>query len=284
MTIKDADLRVENLSMEDIHMDNDFNCRGIIPIADVKQLADNIASEGLLQPVIVMEYDENMILETGFKYLLVIGYRRYSAHKLNNAETIQAKILKTGLTINEARIYNLTENIQRKDLDFMQEAGAIKQIMQNNALTEQEVMRRLGQGRGWVQVRMMALKLPTVIQAEIAAGIVKQADIRDIYKVFRKEGADSAIEVTRELKIQKERGGRPSAISVRKKSPNSKRHRRRGEIFDMQEHIQEFFENSNRMARVLAWAAGEISNIELVESLKLYASQDEIEYSPMDME
>ena len=52
----------------------------------------------------------------------------------------------------------------------------------------------------------------------------------------------------------------------------------------MQEHIQEFFENSCRMARVLAWAAGEISNIELVESLKLYASQDEIEYSPMDME
>jgi ParB/RepB/Spo0J family partition protein len=252
-------MSVEKIPMNAIHYDQDFNCRGQIIPMDVIDLAKDIKQNGLLQAIVVSKYSKEKAEATGFSYLLIAGYRRFTAHRVLQLDTIECKILPEMSEV-DARFMNLSENTQRTDLNILQEAKALLRLYELG-VPEPEVAERLGKSRGWVQIRFILLKLPEEIQEECAAGILTHKQIRDVYTHYRADGKEAAYAIVRKLKDAKLKGGK-TIRAQKKPKPNAKRHRTRKEIFEMMEHIQESLGNG-LYTRTLAWAAGEISDLEL---------------------
>lgn len=266
--IKDSGIKVLSIPLSEIHADDNFNCRGEIAPIEVVDLAKDIEIRGLIQPVVVTPYDDQKQKETGYKYLLVAGYMRRMAHVVLKKKTIQALVRQDIGDEAEIRFFNLAENLQRKDLNIMQEARALNKL-KSLGITREETARRIGKSPGWVQIRYMFLGLPEEIQQEIAAGLITQGQIREIFTIFNTVGKEEAFNAVKKLKDAKIKG-RSITVNPHAKKKDSKKHRTRGEIFEMMEHIQETVGNG-LYTRCLAWAAGEITNEDLFISCDEHA-------------
>lgn len=254
------------LPMSEIDYDEEFNCRGHIIPMDVIDLAKDIEKHGLLQPVVVTEYTPEEVTKKGFKYRLIAGFRRYTAHRVIKREEIMATVRPPMDELN-ARATNLAENLQRKDLTILQEAQAIRRFL-DLGLSENQTGELLGMSKGWVQVRFLLLKLPDDIQQEIGVGMFSQRQIRDVYTHYNKSGREGAVEAIKCIKDKKLRGF--SDARAKPKNPKkSKRIRKRPEMFEMMTHLQETVGNGLH-TRVLAWCAGEIATGELYGSVAAY--------------
>lgn len=258
---------VQPLLVKEIYADPEFNCRGQVVPFDVVELAKSIEQNGLAQPIVVQPYDN-----PPYKWRVVMGHRRLKAHEVLRRATIQASI-RPDLTDIQARAMNLIENLERKDLTLMQEARALSKFKH---LGQDEIAKMLGQSRGWVQVRAMALHLEPAIQAEIDAGFINQAQIREIYSIPSNEGKAAVVREIKDAKIRGEKRTYGPKSNVKKLT--EKRVRTVPELYRMQDAIREAIGN-NFATRCLAYAAGEISEMELYEDLKVEADNLGIPYS-----
>lgn len=259
-----------SIPLADIHYDEEFNCRGAIRPIDVIDLAKDIKQRGQLQAVLVAPYTDQQQAETGKKYRLIAGYRRYTAHKIlckddPQFNSIDAVVRNDMQDEAEARFLNLAENIQRKDLNIAQEAKALSKL-EMLGVTEADAADRLGKSRGWVQVRYMLLRLPEDIQNEVAAGMITQTNIRDLYSIYTTSGVEDTYSAIRKLKDDKAAGRKGTRVGPPKKK-DAKRLRKKNEIFDLQDHVRNNFGNGPITA-VLAWCAGEITDEDLHLTLK----------------
>jgi ParB family chromosome partitioning protein len=264
-----TDPEAKSIPMESVVADEEFNCRGAIAPIDVADLARDIQERGLIQPVTVAPADDG-------KYNLIAGFRRYWAHKVNKMKTIFA-VIRTDMTDPKAaRFFNLAENLQRQDLDILQEAQAMIRLFELG-VGEVETAERLGKSRGWVQIRYLLLKLPHEVQLEAAAGMINQRHIRELYAVYRTEGEEAVFEGVKRLKTAKSLGKKRVRISAKKRDPEKKEMQTRGAMFAMQAHIHSHLGNG-LATRVLAWTSGEISDKELFDTLSMVCDNKEIQY------
>ena len=253
----------------EIHCDNEFNCRGELGPADVIDLVRDIEIHGLIQPVTVVRYTAEEVAKTGFKYKLCAGYCRTYAHKVLRKDTIKA-IVHPPMSDTEAIAFNLAENVNRRGLNIMQEARALKKLM-DAGLGREKVASMVGQSGGWVQLRFQLLKLPKEIQDEAASGNIKQDDIRRLYRI-KSSGVENAdaiiIEAAKKVKDVKTAKGRVQKMNkIEARNPDNKRLRCRSEIFDMMRHLRVNLGNGVA-TRALAWASGEITNQDLYDTVK----------------
>ena len=264
--------------LSNILVDEEFNCRKKITPIDVVDLAKDIAQNGLLQPVIVAEQTAEQFADTKCAYKLIAGFRRFKAHIVNKVDSILCSVHPGGVISElDARYLNLSENLNRQDLNMLQEAWALKELFEAGA-TEFKAMERLGKSRGWIQVRFMLLKLPEEVQLEVAAGFITQPQLRELYKLHRKGTKDELYAAIRKIKNAKLRGEQPPVIQPpASKIAKVKKHRLRNEVFEMMSHIQNAIGN-NFGTRCLAWASGEITNIELIEDIQEAANEKNIIY------
>jgi ParB family chromosome partitioning protein len=267
-------VKIENLPLSEILIDNDWNCRGPIAPYEIAELVKDIDKRGLLQPVIVAPHGVD-----GFKYKLIAGYCRAYAHKLLRKTEIQAVVHPDLVDEIEARTINLSENIQRKDLNLLQEAKALGRFTALG-LTEEDIAERIGKSRGWVQVRTMLLKMPEDIQKNVAAGLITQKQIRGLYTLYTRAeltgNTDPLYEAVRKIKNARENGKTIDVAPSRRKL-TSKRHRKRPEIFKMIEHLLDTVD-AGLHTKALAWAAGEINTYEFYEAVQTFAEENGIEY------
>jgi len=124
---------------------------------DIDELAESIKEKGILQPILVVPKNGN--------YLIVAGERRFLAAKKANLLKIPAIIKQ----FNDDEILEiaLIENIQRKDLNPIDEAFAIAQIIEKYSITHEELAKRLGKSRTYVTNVTRLLKLPTIVKTKI---------------------------------------------------------------------------------------------------------------------
>lgn len=268
-----------DLRIEDIHIDEEFNCRGHIAPMNVVELARDIDLHGLTSPVIVQPYDAKRQAATGKKYRLVAGYRRATAFGLLKRETIPC-IVKLGLDDARARIINLTENIQRQDLNPLQEAKAVEELRKLRYSREQ-IATELSMSQGWVQVRTMIIELPEEIQQEVAAGLLTSQHIRDLHSLKgRPEEQFNAVKLIKDRKATGSK--RPISIKPKNANPKIKKERKAPEIYKLQEHIRKAFDDepmAGRLARiVLGWVAGDASDRDVFETVQQIADQHGLDY------
>lgn len=264
-------MKVEHIPLDKIIADEEFNCRGQIAPIDVVDLAKDIERNGLIQPVVVCP------VENSDKFKLIAGFRRYTAFKVLERDTIPCVVRSDMMNDIDARFFNLAENLKRRNLDTLQEAKALNKL-RGIGVTETDAAERLGKSRAWVQVRYMVLALPPDIQLLVGLGTIKQTQIRELYTLMNEAGRDAVYEAAKKIKEGRAKGLAVSVNTKRTKA-SSKVHRKRAEIFDMMEHIQSTGIGNGLWTRCLAWCAGEISNNELYFSLEQYARERELNYT-----
>ena len=264
------DRTVHNIPMSEIFSDEEFNCRGKIPLLDVIDLARDIQANGLDLPITVMPFKGH----PPCKWRIVAGHRRHAAFRVNAAETIPCTI-RADLDEFGAACLNMRENILRKELNIKQEANGLKKFMLAG-WSEPRLATELQQSRGWVQVRFMLLRLPEAIQNEAAAGWISQDQIRKIHNC---KGEDAQFALLRAIKEAKVRGEKVDIPAVEKRNHviASKTSQKRPVIFEMIDHLMTAL-GAGLETRCLAWAAGEISDYELYRDIETHCKENSIFY------
>jgi len=131
--------------------------------AALQELADSIRAEGLLQPIVVRSVGDGA-------FELIAGERRWRAFKLLNLKMIPARVVKA--TDASSAAMTLIENLQRENLNPIEEAFGLGSLMRDFNLTQEAVSERVGKARSSVANILRLLSLAPEIQGFIASGIL----------------------------------------------------------------------------------------------------------------
>lgn len=139
----------------------------------VKSLALSIKENGLLQPISVRKLND--------KYELIAGERRYRACLYNGEKQIRAIIY--DMSDEESATLSLIENIQRENLNAIEQAMAMARIMKNEDITQNELADRLGYKQSTVANKLRLLKLPDYVKNALSHGQITERHARALLKV-----------------------------------------------------------------------------------------------------
>lgn len=268
---------VYDIPLKNILYNEDFNCRGKIDAPTVWDLAESIKENGQQQAVIVRVLDPPF---DGKSLQLIAGFRRFKACKILELETIRAEV-KFNIDDREAKIINLAENLNRRDLSVMDEARAVLQL-HSLGLNREEIGKRFGKGHGWAQVRIMLTKFPKRVQEIADEGVLTIQNIRDLNSFNDDEEMVAAAETVRMKKARGLQGVKVSHPKKhgRKRVTSLKRVRKPPEIVNLLEYFNEHNVPFGFHTRCLAWATGEISDRELVMDIMEYMKDLGLNYIP----
>lgn len=136
----------------------------------LSQLADSIAANGILQPILVRE--------SGDRYTIIAGERRYRAARLAGLTEIPALVLEAD--DESAAKYALIENLQREDLNPYEEAAAIRKLMDEFSLSQEQVASSIGRSRSAVANALRLLDLPEEAVAHLIDGTLSAGHARTL--------------------------------------------------------------------------------------------------------
>ncbi len=164
------------LPVNEIWLEPQFNCRESISVISVEELARSIEAKGLQFPIIVQPREDGSCLPTEYNYRLIVGFRRFTAVTQILKQTRIKGIIRAGLSNQEARILNLSENIDRKDLNILEEAQALAAIFPVGT-TLAVASEGLKKSARWCAVRYHLLKMSPEIQSAAASGLITHSDV-----------------------------------------------------------------------------------------------------------
>jgi ParB family transcriptional regulator, chromosome partitioning protein len=151
---------------------NPFQPRRTFNEASIEELARSVREHGIVQPLVVTRTGEN-------KYRLIAGERRYRAAKKAGLSTVPV-VIKERMTDSDVLQIALIENIQREDLNPIEEAYAYHQLHEEFGLTQEEISRRVGKERSTVANCLRLLKLPDAVKKLLASGQLSMGHARAI--------------------------------------------------------------------------------------------------------
>ncbi|MFI4971472.1 MAG: ParB/RepB/Spo0J family partition protein [Hyphomicrobiales bacterium] len=129
----------------------------------LSELADSIRLHGILQPLLVRRLTDG--------YELIAGERRWRAARLAGLTAVPA-VVRSGGGNDEQLVLGLIENLQRTDLDPIEEARGLRRLTEEFALTHEEVAQRLGKHRVSVTQSLRLLGGCAAVQSAVAAGVI----------------------------------------------------------------------------------------------------------------
>ena len=134
----------------------------------LKELADSIRIHGVIQPLLVRKF--------GAGYQIIAGERRYRASRLAGLEEVP--VIVKDLDEKSAQEAALIENLQREDLDPIDEAGGYAALMRAYNLTQEEAAKQMGKSRAAVANALRLLNLPPAAQSLLKQGIITAGHAR----------------------------------------------------------------------------------------------------------
>lgn len=134
----------------------------------LKRLADSIKASGVIQPIVVRK--------EGMRYMIITGERRWRASRLAGLDTIPAIVR----DVDRQTLYEmaLVENMQREDLDPVEEARALNSYLQDYGLTQEQAAARLGMSRPALANSVRLLQLPDEILDLLSGGKLSMGHAR----------------------------------------------------------------------------------------------------------
>ncbi len=142
------------------------------------ELSDSIREHGVLQPLLVRPMADG-------GYRLVAGERRYRAARMAGLQEVPVTIRE--MSDEEESIFALIENLQREDLNAIEEAEGLKQLIDSFGLTQEQAAARVGKSRTAVTNSLRLLNLPAEIAALVKDGKVSMGHARALLSVEDKE-------------------------------------------------------------------------------------------------
>ena len=180
-----ADVAVSTLAIGEIEPNPDQPRKDFTPEA-LSQLAESIKEHGILQPLVVRPRPSG-------RYQIVAGERRWRAARVAGLSELPVVIKE--LTDEQACEVALVENLVRADLNPIEEALAIKNLMDNFAMTQERVAQRIGRSRPAVANALRLLTLPEQLRPMLENGTLSSGHARALLTLSEADAVSAAKQI-----------------------------------------------------------------------------------------
>ena len=143
----------------------------------IEELSGSIKEYGVLQPII-LKYN-------GSGYTIIAGERRFRAAQMAGLSKIPAVV--KSMEDQEAALISLVENVQREDLNFLEEARAYKKLMEDFGLTQVEIAEKVNKKQSTISNKIRILSLPEDIQDKLVENRLTERHARALLKLRDEE-------------------------------------------------------------------------------------------------
>ena len=162
-----------HISIDSIRM-NPYQPRQNVDKEALEELCQSIRQYGLLQPIVVRQIN-------GRDFELVAGERRLRACREIGVETVAAVVVRAGGT--DSAVMALIENIQRENLNYIEEAEAYNSLLSDHGMTQEELALRLGKSQSTIANKVRVLKLSPVIRQILKENNLAERHARAILRI-----------------------------------------------------------------------------------------------------
>lgn len=152
---------------------NPYQPRKIFSDDELIELAESIKHMGLIQPISVRKVDD--------LYEIIVGERRFRAVKLAGMKEIP--VIVTEITDEQSAIMALIENIQRQDLNFIEEAEALSTLLEKHGFTQKILAEKIGKNQSTVSNKLRVLGLPDDVKDLLVSNNLTERHGRSLLKL-----------------------------------------------------------------------------------------------------
>lgn len=194
--------------------------RKTFPAGSIDELAESIRKHGLLQPIIAEPAGEG-------DYVIIAGERRFRA--ASKAGLVEVPVIVRTVSSEKRLQLSLIENIQREDLNPMEEARAYHSLMELAGSTQEQVAEAVGKNRSTVANALRLLRLPEDMQEAVRGGSISAGHARSLLALtdtaarealFRRIVAEGLSVRQAELAVQESASGLPGKKSAKARAQN----------------------------------------------------------------
>ncbi len=172
-----------------VHIDaivpNPRQPRSVFDPDALQELADSIREVGLIQPLIVQQTVAPENVDEPVRYQLITGERRWRAARLANLQHVD--VIVKDVTPQEMLELALVENIQRADLNPLEEAQAYQQLSEEFGLTQERIAERVGRSRVSITNALRLLRLPGEIKDALVTAHITEGHARALLMLDEEE-------------------------------------------------------------------------------------------------
>lgn len=229
---------------------NRYQPRRVMDQEKLRELSESIKEHGVVQPILVRPVNDG--------YELVAGERRWRAAQLAGMREIPVVVSEFGEA--ESMEIALVENLQREDLNPLEEAEAFRRLMDEFSLTQEDVAHKVGRSRPAVANSLRLLSLPAELKDDVSRGTLSAGHARAILSLelddLRLRLAKAI--VAKELSVrQAEELAKKLAADKENKPKASTRHRE-PMMVEVEENLQRAFGTQVRVKQLRGKARGRI--------------------------
>lgn len=201
---------------------------------ELRELATSIQEHGIIQPLVLLKREEE-----DKKFSLIAGERRLKAAKMAGLETVPA-ILRE-VTNRDQLIVALIENVQRSDLNPLEEASAYQKLSRVFDLSHEEIGQRVGKSRTTVTNTLRLLDLPDIVQQALRNGQISTGHARALLSLQNTKSQAAALQtiLTKNLNVRQTES-LVKKLQGKKQETKRERETQSPEVLDIQEQLQSF--------------------------------------------
>lgn len=180
---KEEVIEIDERSVDELPIDsivpNPDQPRTLFKPEELEELSSSISREGLLQPIVVRSIEDGT-------YQIIAGERRWQASKAAGLDRVPVRIL----DVDEGKALELAliENLQRSDLNPIEEAYGYKRLMERNGMTQADVAQAMSKGRSTIANALRLLELPEEAQQLLFEDKITAGHARAILSVLSRDG------------------------------------------------------------------------------------------------
>ena len=188
------DKKVMEIPIENI-VPNPYQPRKVFSQAALEELSNSIKVYGILQPITVRQKDD--------KYELIAGERRFRAAKLANLQAVPAII--NNMSDESSAVLALLENLQREDLNFIEEAMGYENLIKEHEFTQQQLAEKLGKKQSTIANKLRILRLPNSVKIKLVENNLTERHARALLKLPTEELINEVLDkvIKNELTVKK---------------------------------------------------------------------------------
>lgn len=188
------DKRVMEIPIENI-VPNPYQPRKVFSQSALEELSNSIKVYGILQPITVRVKDD--------KYELIAGERRFRAAKLAQLKSVPAII--NNMSDESSAVLALLENLQREDLNFIEEAMGYENLIKEHEFTQQQLAEKLGKNQSTIANKLRILRLPNEIKIKLVENDLTERHARALLKLPNEELMKDVVDkvIKSELTVKK---------------------------------------------------------------------------------
>lgn len=186
--------RVMEIPIEQI-VPNPYQPRKVFSQSALEELSNSIKVYGILQPITVRMKDD--------KYELIAGERRLRAAKLAKLEAIPVII--NNMSDESSAVLALLENLQREDLNFIEEAMGYENLIREHDFTQQQLAEKLGKNQSTIANKLRILRLSSEIKIKLVENNLTERHARALLKLPNEELMKEVLDkvIKKELTVKK---------------------------------------------------------------------------------